>query len=317
MSMAVFLAHDEYDGINQDNSISVTTLLKPTKEIILSHRVPPNTQSADVSGLIASRYGTCIHNGLEAAWLSPKLKQTLQQLGYPKRIYEDVRINPEVVDEDYFNVFIEQRVTKEINGFKVNGKYDLIVDGTVEDLKTTSTYSYIKSVNDRKYELQGGLYRWLNPDKVTEDTMKIHFVFTDWSKLELLKRPKVYPPLRIMTKEFKCMSPTDAHTWLVKKLLELSRYWESPQKDLPICTPKDLWQDDPVYKYYLSGDTTGRATAVCKTPAEADRKRREKGGMGVIIPVYGKPKACKFCKALSLCEQGKSYAINGLIDLEN
>ena len=40
VSMAVWLAHDEYDHNDDPNHISVTGLIKPTKQLILAGRVP-------------------------------------------------------------------------------------------------------------------------------------------------------------------------------------------------------------------------------------------------------------------------------------
>ena len=316
LTMAVFLAHHDYDGINKDNAISVTTLLRPIKEIILSNRLPEDSGSIDVSSRIASCLGTAVHNAIEHAWKSNP-QELLKQLGQPKAVYETVRINPPDADDDYFNVFIEQRSQKEIDGFIINGKYDFVVDGVVEDVKTTSTYSWTNRVNDEKYKLQGSLYRWLNPEIAHEPYMKIHFVFTDWSKLESIKKPKEYPPLRIMTKQFTTLSIGDTENWVRAKLREIKSYWDKPQDALPVCSPSDLWQGNPVYKYYKTGNVEGRATRVCDTPAEADRVRRENGGMGIVLPVYGKPKACKYCSALQICNQGQNYVRTGQIDLDD
>ena len=316
LTMAVFLAHNDYDGVNEDASISVTTLLKPTKEIILASRFPQTEPTSDISLQIASSIGSAIHAGIERAW-KDNPKETLKLLGQPAAVYDTLRINPEDNDDDYFNVFIEQRASREINGFTINGKYDFIIDGVVEDIKTTSTFSWMKRVNDEKYILQGSMYKWLNPEKVTEDYIKIHFVFTDWTKLDYIKNPKNYPPLRIMTRTFKCLSPTDTQNWVIAKLRQLHKHWQLPQEELPVCGPTELWQDSPVYKYYKSGNTNGRATAVCKTPQEADIKRRENGGMGVVLTVYGKPKACKWCTALHACTQGQNYVLSGEINLDD
>ena len=87
----VFLAHETYD--REEAGLSVTTLLKPAKQVILARRVPPGMASADVADLIASSNGTAIHDGFEAAWKSPKLVDTLIRLGYPDRVARKVKVD--------------------------------------------------------------------------------------------------------------------------------------------------------------------------------------------------------------------------------
>ena len=80
LTMAVFLAHSDYDGVNEDASISVTTLLRPLKEIILSNRFPQTDPTSDISLNIASSIGSAIHAGIERAWkdkTSPKSKPSV------------------------------------------------------------------------------------------------------------------------------------------------------------------------------------------------------------------------------------------------
>ena len=87
LSLAVMLAHDEYPE-HREWVISVTTLLKPIKQIILGMRVAKNNVHSvkDISGRIASSYGTAIHNALEASWTEggcrgPDASRARQELG--------------------------------------------------------------------------------------------------------------------------------------------------------------------------------------------------------------------------------------------
>ena len=60
-----------------------------------------------------------------------------------------------------------------------------VAEGKVQDFKSTSVYTYLNQTNKDKYILQGSIYRWLNEDTITRDTMDIHFIFTDWNKKRL------------------------------------------------------------------------------------------------------------------------------------
>lgn len=311
LPMAVWLASDEYDGINEGTTVSVTTLLKPIKATILSSRIT-TVPEADISDLIPSRLGTAIHDAIERAWKANP-KKVMELMGLPKGMYEELRVNPEEHDDEAFNVYLEQRVSREFMGFTINGQYDLIFDGEIQDIKTTGTFTWETGAKDEDYIKQLSVYRWLNTDKVEEEYGTIHFIFTDWKKLDYIKNPKTYPPLRVQSKRYKLMSLHETEQWLRDRLTELRSYWDLPQDQLPICTPKELWQRDPVYKYYKDPNNRKRSSGNFATPEEADRKRRESGGVGIIVPVYGSPTACLYCSAMAQCEQAQSYIRNGTL----
>ena len=60
LPMAVWLLHDEYDYIREENYISATSLLRSTKQIILSKRVPSEAREADVVDFLAARFGHAV-----------------------------------------------------------------------------------------------------------------------------------------------------------------------------------------------------------------------------------------------------------------
>lgn len=60
--LAVWLGDDNYAYDSRPNVISVTTLLKSTRQIILSRRLPADTANTqDVSERIASALGQALH----------------------------------------------------------------------------------------------------------------------------------------------------------------------------------------------------------------------------------------------------------------
>ena len=73
LPMAVWLLHDEYDYIREENYISATSLLRSTKQIILSKRVPSENREADVTDFLAARFGHAVHDSIEKAWRSAAL----------------------------------------------------------------------------------------------------------------------------------------------------------------------------------------------------------------------------------------------------
>jgi hypothetical protein len=313
LPVAVWLASDDYDGINEDNAISVTSLMKPVREIVLAGRATGEPMAQDIQQLIASSYGTAIHDAIEKAWLSNP-EQTLRDLGYPKKVAEKLRINPDEPDEDNINVFMENRESRVIAGITVNGKYDFVIEEEVHDFKTTGTYSWINDSKADDYILQGSMYRWLNPTKITSDYITIHFIFTDWSALQA-KTSKGYPPLRIMSRKYELMPLGKTEEWIRSKLSEIRRFAAAPDNEIPLCTPKELWQSDPVYKYYRDPNKTTRSTKNYKTQAEALARLAQDGNKGLVLTTFGAPKKCAFCAALNNCAQADQYIAEGKLKL--
>lgn len=67
LSVGVWLATDTYQYPPDDGKkyISATTLLKSTRQIILSNRIPKGAEATvDIASKVASRYGTAIHDSM-------------------------------------------------------------------------------------------------------------------------------------------------------------------------------------------------------------------------------------------------------------
>ena len=93
LSLAVWLLHDEYDYVNEPNYISVTTLMKPLRHIILPRRIPRELVETDVSDFIARALGHSLHDSIEKSWVKG-YRRSLALLGYPEAVIDRVRINP-------------------------------------------------------------------------------------------------------------------------------------------------------------------------------------------------------------------------------
>lgn len=319
--IAVWLVSDDYDYINEPNYISATTLLKPIKQIILGNRfkvlgvdreTPP-----DIEDFISSRMGTAIHDAIEKAWTINKDK-SLARLGYPEKLRDRVVVNPsaEYVAEHSHCVpiYLEQRFFKELAGWKIGGKVDIIVEGAYHDTKSTSVYSLILGSKDEYYIGQGSIYRWLAPDKITEDQIHIEFIFTDWSRAEARRKPDSYPQSRYHQYTLQLMSLEDTEKWLVQKLNTLRRLWNAPESQIPACTDEELWRGKTLYKYYAdaskANDPTARSSKNFEDQVAAMTYwKTEKGGKGTVKTVPGEVKACGYCAAYDICEQRKQYDV--------
>ena len=310
LSMAVYLATDDYDHNMDAKTISVTSLMKPIKQIILGMRIPVNDESTEVASLVASRIGTSIHTGIENAWLNNYAKALLD-LGYPQKVIDKIVINPDSsVDlTGKIPIYMERRTDKQIAGWTVSGKFDFVAEGRLEDFKSTKVYSYVKGVNNKKYALQGSIYKWLNPDIITNDHMAIQFIFTDFAAAQA-KINKAYPATAVLEMKVPLLANLATEQYIKDKLNQIDTLMQKPEEEIPPCTDEDLWQSDSVWKYYKNPDKLTRSTKNFDSSYEANVAQSE-AGVGIVIEVKGEVRACKYCAALNLCQQKDAYILNG------
>lgn len=309
LSIAVFLAVDNYD--HDAATISATTLTKPLRQIVLSKRVNNEDSSVDLIQMVPSRMGSAIHDGIERAWVDSHAI-AMKTLGYPQKVIDRIRINPEPhqLGDDVIPIYLEQRAQKQVGKYLVSGKFDFVGEGRVEDFKTTSTYTAMNNTNDEKYILQGSIYRWLNPEIVTQDEMAIQFIFTDWSAARA-RAESGYPQSRIQQRILPLMSITETDHFVRRKLTQIDEYWDAPEELIPLCSDEDLWRSAPVFKYYKNPEKTTRSTKNFDTKQEAYIRLAEEGGKGIVLEKPGQVTACKYCSAFAACTQKDALITQG------
>lgn len=315
ISAAIWLAYDDYDYVDEKNYISVTTLIKPVRQIILGQRLPKNSDPPDVIDVFRSRLGQAFHKAVEDAW-KLNYRQSMEALGYPKKAIEAVRINPEKEEPGTISVYTEVRAKKEIDGYTVGGKLDLVIEARLRDVKMTSVWGYMNQKSVGNWGLQGSLYRWLNPEKILHDDLVIQYLLTDWSRAGRKRDPVNYPAHPAPSRSLELMGVQETEQWVRNKLRLLQQYIEAPEDQIPDCPDEDLWRDDPVWKYYANPEVAergGRATKNFSCPSEAAKFKAEKGSKGVIKEFPGLVKACNYCAASSICSQYNRLLVQGQI----
>ena len=94
------------------------------------------------------------HNdtGIEKAWTTNP-QASLKRLGYPQNIIDKIVVNPDpkTVTKDQIPIYLEQRRTKEFNGWIIGGKFDMVANGLLHDNKTTSAFTYMYGTRDEEY----------------------------------------------------------------------------------------------------------------------------------------------------------------------
>lgn len=316
LGLAVWLLHDDYDYINEDNYISVTGLMKPIRQIVLPARIPPEQHKLDVLDFVSSALGKSIHDSIEKAW-TQNHRHKLKLLGYPQDVIDRVLVNPTheelIAVPNAIPVYLEQRAFRDHKGFKIGGKFDKVADGIVTDNKSTSAFAWAGGTRDEDHILQLSLYRWLDAaqehPKITEDYGMINYIFTDWSKMMARQNPK-YPQKRVETKRLMLMTLAETEQWVDAKLAQYRQHINTPEPQIPFCTDEELWRSSPQFKYYgdpaKAKDPTARSTKNFDSIVEANRHLAA-AGKGVVITKLGEPKRCGYCAAFDACSQKDQY----------
>lgn len=313
LALAVWLLHDEYDYIKGVTKyISATTLMKPLRQMVLSKRVDPQTADIDVEDFISRAMGKSLHDSIEKSWKFG-YEKSLKLMGYPEDVIKQVHVNPSdetvLTVKDIIPVYLEQRMFRELDGWTIGGKYDMVAEGIVQDNKSTSAYSWLLGGKDDDYKIQMSLYRWLDAGqalpKIYEDFGQINFIFTDWQKVQAKSNP-AYPQRRVEQKDIPLMSLRETEDWVRYKLSLIDKYQDKLEKDIPECTDDELWRSEPAFKYYADPTKTVRSTKNFDTLAEANLFLATKG-KGIVKTVPGEPKRCAYCEAFSICSQKDKY----------
>lgn len=314
LSMAIFLATDHYDY--DPGTISATKLLKPVRQLIMTERVPPELQVTDIADLISARNGTAIHSGIEQAWAPGTFEKAMRKLGYSEDLIKKVRINPlpGTLMPGEIPVHMEIRSRKEIAGKVVSGKFDFVGNGALEDFKTTSTFSFMKSNKDFDYAMQGSIYRWLNPEIITKDVMSIQFIFTDWQKAQARINPN-YPQKKTETKRFQLIPVKQVEEFITGKIELYEKCKSLPDDQIPYCTDEELWRDAPVWKYYKDPSKMARSTKNFDNEKEAYDRLAADGNVGMVIHNPGQVKACLYCSGFAACKQKDELILSGHLEV--
>lgn len=317
LSLAIWLADDDYDYDDDPNTISATTLLKPLKAIVLGIQSKELDQVGDISSLIPSRMGQALHTAIEVTWLKEeKVKELMMVLGYPEDIVKHIKVNPKKEDLDPADIpiYMEQRFKKKVGKYTISGKFDFCLNGALEDFKSTGVYNFISGSNKEKYLQQGSIYRWLAPDIITEPYMTIQYIFTDWSKLSAM-RDKQYPQKRLMPQRLQLQSIEQTQAFIEGIIRKVELLEDKPQELLPACTDEELWKKPDVFKYYKNPQKLDKSTKNFDNMADAQERLAADGFVGVIQTNPGEVVRCRYCNVVGVCKQAEQYLKAGLLTL--
>ena len=272
---------------NADKCLSATTLLKGTKEIILTDRHFDEIK-VDAADEVWAVFGTAVHAILEHQ--------------------ED-----EAFKEESFSVGVFD--------YKVTGKVDRydMKNETIEDWKTASVWKVLyKDFDD--WKKQGLIYAYLLKQSGL-NVRHIRFIalLKDHSKTEA-KRRADYPQSPVYIYEFDVLPDelTGIEALIKAKVLEVSCNADKADDEIAGCTPSERWSSDPKFAVMKEGRKT--AVKVCDTEEEAlnfiEELEKDKD-KHFVEERKGVDKKCEdYCPCAAFCSYYKAMHQNEQVTLE-
>lgn len=276
--VCAWLEADDYDRV--EGVYSATQIMKAVRMVVLEQRHADELE-IDISDLIASRYGTSLHDSFEKI--------------------------------DIPNAIQEERFFAELNGEKISGKPDIlqVVDGNhmvLWDIKSTSVWTWVYGSRKADYIKQCSIYRWIvqqqNDGSLVSQDAKIIYIFTDWSRSKA-KQGGNYPPIRIVVEDVELMDDADTEQYILSRLELFNAHMETLEPDLPICTEDELWTNYIIRK-------EGRKSDVKKFNNREDAEEFLTG-MDDQHFLQLKYNRCNYCAVTPFCSQFKELEEQGLI----
>lgn len=254
---------------NKQGSLSATTLLQGTKQIVLFDRHFDELEQ-DAADLVWATFGTAYHSIME--------KQ------------EDDSFKEEYFETDVANWKVTGRVDR----------YDL-ENEILEDWKTASVWKVIyKSFDD--WKAQGLTYAWLMK-KAGLNVKKCRFValLKDHSKKDA-KIKADYPQKPVYIYEFAVTEQDLAETEkrIVSKIENINQAYKLGDDDIEPCSPDERWETAPKFAVMKPGRKT--ALRVFENKADADLFLLDQAKGSYVEERKGECKKClDYCPCKDFC----------------
>jgi len=261
---------------NEPKSLSATTLLKGTKEIILTDRHFDEIE-IDAAEQVWAIFGTAVHAILEH-------------------------------QED--EAFKEESFSVDVLDYKVTGKVDRydMKNETIEDWKTASVWKVIFH-DFEDWKRQGLIYTWLlRQSGLNVRHIRFIALLKDHSKSEARKKAD-YPQSPVYVYEF---DPTEEELTSVEaeikaKVFDVSQNAEKADNDIPECSPYERWASPCKWAVMKEGRKT--AVKVCDSEEEAqkfiDELEKDKDKHTVEYRPGVDKKCMDYCPCYKFCSHYK------------
>ena len=262
---------------NKEKCLSATTLLKGTKEILLSDRHFDEIE-IDASEEVWAVFGTAVHS---------------------------------ILEHQKDDAFKEEPFEVPVLDYKVTGKIDRydMAHETIEDWKTASVWKVIYH-DFEDWRKQGLIYTWLlRQNGLSVRHIRFVALLKDHSKSEAKKKAD-YPQEPVYIYEFDPSEEelTNIEAYIKGKVFEVSANADKDDDSIKECEPEQRWATATKYAVMKEGRKT--AVKVCETEEEAQNfieeleKDKDKHS---IEERKGQDKKClDYCPCAAFCSYFKS-----------
>ena len=280
-----------------EHQYSCTTILKPTRQVILERRYT-NEIEQDVSDMCWMIFGIAVHsiiensNETDSQFKEEKLKVDLGK---------------------YWN---------ELEGYYLSGRSDMIdlLIKEIVDWKTCSAWKVVfKDFEDWRREML--IYAWMVRDMGFEiNSAKAIAFIKDHNKTKA-KVDKSYPQLPIWVEKFNFTEKQfeEIKEFVYNKFIELKKYENTPDDELPMCTDEERWKEPT--KYAVKKIKNKTATKLHDTLEEAENhlKNLEKDYPNIyeIEVREGTDKRCiDYCSCCKFCKYWQEHYEKEDVDVQ-
>lgn len=256
---------------------SVTTILNPTRNILLNRRHEDEIE-IDASSCVIQLLGTATHSLLEKF---------------------DKTGNAEI--------YLKQEIT---DGYYLTGKCDLYNEETfsIEDYKTANVWK-VKFQDFEDWRMQGLMYAWLLRRQGKHVArLKFHAILKDWTARELRlakMKSEWYPETPVYTwiYEISEFDMREIECFIHQKFGEIQIAELLTDDELPDCGKEDTWYTGDKYAVYKD-DKAVKAVRVLDTEEEAkDYIENKMSGKGIIKFRKGEYRRCQdYCECCKFCK---------------
>ena len=261
---------------------SCTTILKPIRQIILERRHSDEIEQ-DVSDMCWMIFGIAVHS-----------------------IIENSKEDEGQFKEEKLKVDLG-KYWSELKGYYLSGRSDMIdlIEKKIVDWKTCSAWKILfKDFEDWRNEML--IYAWAVKDMGFEINKGEAVSFIKDHNKTKSKIEKQYPKLPIWVEKFKFNEEEfqEIEKFVYNKFIELKKYENTPDEELPMCTNFERWREPT--KYVVKKKANKTATKLHDTLEDAekhlDNLEKKCPNVYEIVVREGVDKKCiDYCSCCEFC----------------
>jgi hypothetical protein len=219
-----------------------------------------------------------------------------------------------ILEEEGADEFSEESMSFEVDGVVVTGRIDNynMKEGVISDFKTCSVWK-VKFQSFDDWRRQGLIYAWLLIKNGFEvKTCRFIAMIKDHSKRDA-KRDSSYPLCPTYVYEFPVTKTglDEIETFIRGKIAVYTQHQETPDDDIPPCSPEERW-DKPT-KYAVKKEGRKTAVRVFDSRDEAEKMTADLGKGHYLEARLGESTRCMdYCSCAAFC----SYYRDNVVAVE-